>query len=88
MITAQDLYNTNFYDRIASGSFYGSLDGLCYRIKKETAADTDPVFCVTTWPGPYCYDKTPDDQKTRVSFPYENASLAKIAAYLNQCAAK
>ena len=85
MVTAQDLFNTNFYDRIASRSFYGSLDGMNYRIKKEDATEDAPaVFLVTVWPGPYNFEKTPDEQKTSVTFPYENAALADIAEYLNQ----
>ena len=84
MVTAQDLYSTNFYDKISSRSFYGSLGAMNYRIKKEEGADEDvPVFLVTTWPGPYNFAKTPEDVKTSVTFPYENASLAAIADYLN-----
>ena len=79
MIEAQQLYNVNYYK---SAAFTGSLKHMHYRVIREET-ETDPVFCVTIWPGPYNFDTTPDEKKKNRTFPFTNEALRDIASYLN-----
>ena len=80
MIEANQLYNVNFYK---SSAFTGSLKHMHYRVIKEDT-DDGPVFLVTTWPGPYNYDSTPDEKKKTATFPFSNEALKEVADYLNE----
>lgn len=95
-IDAKDLFNINFYK---SSPFYGSFQGMNYRvIKYAPANDADAqnesnnmngnhdteCLRVSTWPGPYIYDVTPDDQKIHADFPFSNEGLVQVVEYLNR----
>lgn len=86
MIETSQLYNINFYKKEI---FYGSDHGMRFKIERaETTPDTGkdpvPVFRVTIWPGPYCFDATPDEEKVVQEFPFSNEALANIADWLNR----
>lgn len=80
MIQKQDLFNTRFYDK---SCFYGSFQGMHYRIEK-ISDDDGSHFQVTTWPGPYNYETTSDDLKKTESFPFTEDGLQEACDYLNQ----
>lgn len=95
MIDRKDLFNINFYK---TDPFFGSYRGMNYRIIKfmpespsdaadhedDTTASPQEVLRVSTWPGPYIYDVTPDEQKVHADFPFSNDGLTEAADYLNQ----
>lgn len=80
MIQKQDLFNTRFYDK---SWFYGSFQGMHYRIEK-ISNDDDSHFQVTTWPGPYNYETTEETEKTVADFPFSEDGLQKVCDYLNK----
>lgn len=80
MIQRNDLLTFNFYKK---EKFTGSLQGMRYLIRKESEGEAD-VFAVFTWPGPYNFETTPEQEKRRQAFPFEEESLEKIADYLNR----
>ena len=84
MILVQDLFRTNYYKM---KPYFGSIDGTNFQIAMAKPAEGEPVFEVTTWPGPYNSEKTPAEKKTVRTFPFEDASMALIADYLNGFAA-
>lgn len=79
MIQRNDLLTFNFYKK---EKFTGSLQGMRYLIQKETEGE-EAAFAVFTWPGPYNFAATPDEMKKKRKFPFEEASLERIAEYLN-----
>ena len=81
MVHKEDIFNVNFYKK---ERFHGSDRGLHYRIERVTPEEGDPEFRVTTWPGPFICDKTPEEYKKTASFPFTNEALADIADYLNR----
>ena len=42
------------------------------------------LFIVDVYPGPYCYEKTPEDQKERTTYPYSIEGYEQIVPYLNK----
>lgn len=91
-IDAKNLFNINFYK---SSPFYGSFKGMNYRVIKyapandadaqnETTNSETEYLRVSTWPGPYIYDVTPDAKKVHADFPFSNDGLAQVVEYLNR----
>lgn len=80
MLQKEQLLNLNFYKK---ADYTGSLSKLCYKIQKD-----QDQFLVTYWPGPYCYDKTPDEQKSTAKFDFTMEALQDIADFLNSEAEK
>lgn len=83
MISYDDVLNLNFYKK---EKFTGSYQGMRYRIEKTTgegdnAAD---MFLATVWPGPYCFDATPDEQKTSKTFPFTLEGKEQAVDWLNE----
>ena len=83
MIPVQDLFRTNYYKK---KPYYGSIDGTNFRIAMVKPEEGDAFFEVITWPGPYNFEKTPEEQKESRRFPFEDASMEEIAAYVNSFA--
>lgn len=79
MIRRSDLLTLNFYQK---SPFTGSHNGKCYRIEKVTADETEQLQA-TIWPGPYCYDATPEDQKIVHTESFSEDGMEAVAAWLN-----
>lgn len=83
-VNRKDFLAINFYKKTA---FIGSYKNMHYRIKKVTKeseeGNTD-VFLLTYWPGPLCLDKTDDELKQEMEFPFGEEGLVSIADYLNE----
>ena len=83
MINRSDLLSFGYYKKAA---FTGSNGSLRFKIEKQQRGEDDEsyfVLAVITWNGPFASDKTPDEEKTIIEFPFEDASLDKICDYLN-----
>ena len=76
MLQKEDLLNLNFYKKT---DYTGSIRRLCYKIEKD-----GDNFLVTSWPGPYCFDKTPGEVKSFHTFEFTMDALQDIADYLNR----
>ncbi len=79
-IQRSDIFNIRFYQHTW---FHGSFRGMHYRIEGITPADGEKQLQVTTWPGPYNFDHTPEEAKTIAHFPFSNEGLDEVTAYLN-----
>lgn len=80
MIERNTLYHLAFYQK---SYFSGSYLGMRYRIEKVTETESDPLFLVTVFPGPLCFDATPDEKKKTKTFPFSEEGLSEICTYLN-----
>lgn len=79
MIQRKDLLTFQFYKK---EKFTGSFLGMRYLIRKETFDDSD-LFAVFTWFGLYSFPATPEQEKTKKTFPFKEESLNEITDYLN-----
>lgn len=85
MITRKDVMPVNF---LKKEKFTGSDTGMRYRMEmtkrevpKEDGADgetvEETVLTVTSWPEPYGYDATPEEEKTREEFPFSEEGIVR-----------
>ncbi len=84
MITPEDILNLNFYKK---ERFTGSYLGMRYLICKEKDGDGDDAadcLKVYAWPGPYIFDKTPDEKKVSASYPFSDEGRRMVVDWLNQ----
>jgi len=79
MIKSSDLFHIPFYDK---ARFTGSCGGMRFCIEKITEDDT-PRLKAWIYPGPLCFDKTPDEQKESELFEFSEDGLSLIADWLN-----
>ena len=89
MITRKDVMPVNF---LKKEKFTGSDTGMRYRMEmtkrevpKEDGADgetvEETVLTVTSWPEPYGYDATPEEEKEKMPEQYETVSLDDFVEY-------
>ncbi|MCQ2507224.1 MAG: GNAT family acetyltransferase [Dorea sp.] len=60
--------------------FSGSHHGMRFYMKKS-----DEGFDVWTYPEPWCFEQTPEEDKTKNTFPLTAEGLEEAMAWLNQC---
>lgn len=80
MILRKDLLALNFYKK---EKFTGSFQGMRYLIQMVREGEEE-LFVVFTWPGPYNFETTLEEKKSRRVFPFTEESLEAIADYLNE----
>ncbi len=59
-----------------------------YRIEKKTEEESEPLFLVTIFPGPYGFEATPEEKKQSKTFPFTEEGLSEVCDWLNQSYAK
>ncbi len=79
-ILRNDIFNISFF---AHAPFFGSFREMHYRIQRFQNDDVEKHLELTTWPGPFIFEKTPDEQKQTATFPFSNEGLDQVTAYLN-----
>ena len=91
MITRKDVMPVNF---LKKEKFTGSDTGMRYRMEmtkrevpKEDGVDgetvEETVLTVTSWPEPYGYDATPEEEKTHEEFPFSEEGIVSGVEWLN-----
>lgn len=81
MIERKDVMPVNF---LKKEKFNGSFRGMRYRMEKAEKEEM-PVLLVTVWPEPYGYDATPEDEKKRAEFSFDEDGILRGVAWLNEC---
>lgn len=79
MIERKDVMPVNFLKKEA---FTGSDTGMRYRmeqLKKEEMV----LLLVTAWPEPYCFDATPEEEKVRAEFSFDEEGIMAGVEWLN-----
>lgn len=62
--------------------FTGSEGRMRYVLEKRSEED-ETYLAAVVWPGPNCYDKTPEDAKTTERFPFTEEGLLKAQEWMN-----
>ncbi|MFT4004236.1 MAG: GNAT family acetyltransferase [Lacrimispora sp.] len=60
-------------------AYTGSMKGMRYRVFKS-GEELEAVV----YPGPYCYEVTSEEQKTRASFPFSGEGVSQAVDWINE----
>jgi hypothetical protein len=60
-------------------AYTGSMKGMRYRVNK-----IEEGLEAVVYPEPYCYEATPDEQKTKTVFAFSDEGLEQIVNWINQ----
>jgi hypothetical protein len=80
MIERSSLLSLNFYKK---EPFTGSYEGMRYRIEKKEK-DGESLLCATTYPYPFCFTATKEEDKTSADFPFSEDGMEEAVAWLNE----
>ena len=78
-INKKDLLPLSF---LKKSPYTGSFQGIRYRIEKQEGGDCKSLL-VYTWPEPYAFSHTPEEEKEKKSFPFSEKGLEEIRLYLS-----
>lgn len=76
MIKKETFMPLQFFKKEA---FTGSIKGMRYRVA-ESGEELEAVV----YPGPYCYEATPREQKTRKTFPFSQEGIDQAVDWINE----
>lgn len=83
MVQRKDLLHLSFYEK---SPYLGSDGPLRYRIEKSEEGEGDDkkkVMKVTVWPGPFSYDKTPEEKMSSKNFEFSEEALDDICEWIS-----
>ena len=78
-INKKDLLPLSFLQK---SPYTGSFQGIRYRIEKQEEGEEKSLL-VYTWPEPYAFSHTPEEEKEKKSFPFSEKGLEEIRLYLS-----
>lgn len=80
MLERNDLLDLSFY---RMSPFKGSIGNLRYKIEKISDDEKDKLL-VTTWPGPFNFEKTDDSLKEKHTEDFSEHGMQEIVSFLNK----
>ena len=76
------------FNYVKKEEYCASMDGMRYMLKKKEKpgedGESETVLEVIIWPQPYCYAKTPEENKQRKEFSFSPAGVEQAADWLNE----
>ena len=78
-INKKDLLPLSFLQK---SPYTGSFQGIRYRIEKQEEGEEKSLL-VYTWPEPYAFSHTPEEEKEKKSFSFSEKGLEEIRLYLS-----
>ena len=63
--------------------FTGSDNHMCFMLEKRSEEEVTRLAAVV-WPGPYCYDATPEEKKTTELFEFSEDGLKQAVVWMNE----
>lgn len=81
MIERNALYHVPYYEK---APFTGSYRGMRYKLEKIDREDNAPALRATIWPGPFCFDATPEEKKEAEFFDFSDDGIAAACDWLNR----
>lgn len=79
MIDRQDILSMEYLKKT---EFTGSHQGMRYRLE-GVAADDEKKLLVTVWPEPFSYFNTPEEEKKRAEFSFDEDGVEDAVAWMN-----
>jgi hypothetical protein len=80
MIKKEDIVSFNF---IKKENFTGSMQGMRYRLSKQRN-DSEDKLEVVIWPEPFAFTVTPEEQKQRIEFDFNQEGKNQAVDWLNE----
>jgi len=59
-----------------------SFQGMRYQVEKWQKDNEEECFRAAIWPEPFCFEKTPEENKTYAYFPYTEEGLDDVYDWL------
>lgn len=90
-IENKDSYGISWYEH--GQPYLGSHRGMRFRLSRNPMDDValappdkkgEAVFEAIIWPEPFCFEATPDEQKTTQTFPFDEEGKEQMIAWLNE----
>lgn len=90
-IENKDSYGISWYEH--GQPYLGSHRGMRFRLARNPMDNVALVapdkkgeakFEAIIWPEPFCFEATPDEQKTTETFPFDEAGKEQMVAWLNE----
>ena len=78
-INKKDILPLSF---LKKSPYTGSFQGIRYRIEKQEEGECKSLL-VYTWPEPYAFSHTPEEEKEKKSFSFSEKGLEEIRLYLS-----
>lgn len=89
MLTVDKIFKLSFYKKLTP--FYGSLDGIRYRIAKDPLTkaaskeeEAQAKLKLTCWPEPYSYEATADELKKDYFFEFSEKGMQDAVDKINE----
>lgn len=79
-----DLHGQVGLPYINRGVYTGSYCGMRYRMSKETREEDRKVLQLVIYPEPYSFEKTSEEQKVYIDFPFTQEGFDEAVAHLNE----
>ena len=79
MIERKDILSMEF---LKKSEFTGSHQGMRYRLE-SVSLDGEKKLRVTVWPEPFNYFKTPEEEKEREDFSFDEDGVMYAVAWMN-----
>ena len=79
MIVREDILSMEYLKKT---EYTGCHQGMRYRMEKQEN-DEGKKLLVTVWPEPFNYISTPEDQKTRSTFSFDEDGIVDAIAWMN-----
>lgn len=80
MNARKSLYDVkSFYNKKAV--LKASYEGMRYQVER-TEKEEETFLMATVWPEPFCYEKTPEENKQTKCFPYSEEGLDEVYQWL------
>lgn len=80
MIDKGNFLNLNI---LKKEEYTGSMDGMRYRLVKKEEGDEKKIM-VAVWPEPFCFLKTPEENKIYQEFSFDEEGKNHAADWLNR----
>lgn len=71
------------FNYIKKEEYCGSMEGMRYMLKKKEMKEGTVLECII-WPEPYCYAKTPEENKQRKEFEFSADGVNQAADWMNE----
>ena len=79
MIRREDILSMEYLKKT---EYTGCHQGMRYRLEGK-AAEEGKVLCCTVWPEPFNYFKTPEEEKERAEFSFDEDGIVDAISWMN-----
>jgi len=79
-----DLHGQAGLPYINRGIYTGSYKGMRFRMRKAETEEKGKYLETIIYPEPFCFDATPEEEKTIKEFPFTTEGFDEAVAWMNE----